>query len=120
MGFRNRSPDCVLATANIDKFTGSFDVRYALVAYVTALPEHFGADFAPQPLDNTRTITTISIIRLLFWNFNYHTAHHMYRRFRSIHPAACTAGLRITFDIPSLVTSPFIGTLSVKFLQPGA
>ncbi len=51
---------------------------FAPMAYVTALPEHFSVTRGLDATLNTRSIHTVSIVRFLFWNFNYHTTHHLY------------------------------------------
>jgi fatty acid desaturase len=47
-----------------------------ITAYITAVPEHYDVKYGRDSLSNTRTIRTNPIISLLFWHFNFHTAHH--------------------------------------------
>lgn len=47
-----------------------------LIAYITAVPEHYDVDYGGDALSNTRTIEANPILSFLFWHFNYHTAHH--------------------------------------------
>lgn len=48
---------------------------FPLVAWFTALPEHYGTESGDDAFLNTRSVYT-SNLRRPFWNFNYHTAHH--------------------------------------------
>lgn len=48
-----------------------------LLAYITALPEHYGVNYGKLPKLNTRTIECNRIISTLFWHFNFHTSHHV-------------------------------------------
>lgn len=47
-----------------------------MIAYITAVPEHYDVKYGRDSLANTRTIKTNPIISFLFWHFNFHTAHH--------------------------------------------
>lgn len=47
-----------------------------MVAYITAVPEHYDVQYGENALANTRTIETHPWLSLIFWHFNYHTAHH--------------------------------------------
>ena len=42
------------------------------------LPEHYGCNPADKYFGNTRTTVSNSIVRLFFWNANYHAEHHLY------------------------------------------
>lgn len=42
------------------------------------LAEHHGCDASDNMLDNSRTIYTNPVIRMLAWNMPYHSAHHAY------------------------------------------
>lgn len=48
---------------------------FPLVAWFTALPEHYGTESGDDAFLNTRSVYT-SVLRWPFWNFNFHTAHH--------------------------------------------
>jgi fatty acid desaturase len=47
-----------------------------IIAYITALPEHYDVKYGNDPLTNTRTVETSPLISFIFWHFNFHTAHH--------------------------------------------
>lgn len=49
---------------------------FPLVAWFTAVPEHYGTGESSDAAENTRTIDASLILRTVFWNFNFHTAHH--------------------------------------------
>ena len=42
------------------------------------LPEHYGCDRVPDYFRSTRTTLTNPVVRFLFWNNNFHAAHHIY------------------------------------------
>lgn len=41
------------------------------------LPEHYGATGEGPILDNTRSIRSNPVLRYVFWNNNFHAAHHL-------------------------------------------
>lgn len=41
------------------------------------MPEHYEGRGHDQLLDNTRTTKSNAVMRYLYWNNNYHTAHHL-------------------------------------------
>jgi len=41
------------------------------------MPEHYEGKGKEQLLDNTRTTKSNAVMRYLYWNNNYHTAHHL-------------------------------------------
>jgi fatty acid desaturase len=41
------------------------------------LPEHYGGHGKAQLTDNTRTSRSNALLRYVYWNNNFHTAHHM-------------------------------------------
>ncbi len=42
------------------------------------LAEHGGLDLTPDMIENTRTVESNFVVRLLMWNMPYHTEHHIY------------------------------------------
>ena len=42
------------------------------------LPEHYGCDRVPDYFRSTRTTLTNPVVQFLFWNNNFHAAHHIY------------------------------------------
>ena len=42
------------------------------------LPEHYGCDRVPDYFRSTRTTLTNPFVRFIFWNNNFHAAHHIY------------------------------------------
>lgn len=49
---------------------------FPLLAWFTALPEHYGVEPSQNVFLNTRSVYTITFLRYALWNFNLHTAHH--------------------------------------------
>jgi fatty acid desaturase len=47
------------------------------VLNVVVLPEHFRCDRVPDVRFNTRSVETGRALRWIYWNGNYHTAHHL-------------------------------------------
>ncbi len=43
-----------------------------------AIPEHYACAAGPDALPATRTTATNPLVRMLIWNTNYHTEHHLY------------------------------------------
>jgi len=41
------------------------------------LPEHYGATGEGDILDNTRNVASNALVRWVFWNNNFHAAHHL-------------------------------------------
>ena len=54
-----------------------FLVSTVVVAVVT-LPEHYGCDRVPDYFRSTRTTLSNPVLQFLFWNNNFHAAHHIY------------------------------------------
>ncbi|MDQ1438964.1 MAG: hypothetical protein QOK43_2593 [Acidimicrobiaceae bacterium] len=54
-----------------------FLVSTVVVSLVT-LPEHYGCDQVPDSFRSTRTTLSNPVVRFLFWNNNFHAAHHIY------------------------------------------
>ncbi|AXV83814.1 fatty acid desaturase family protein [Ralstonia solanacearum] len=53
-------------------------VFFPLILYLISLPEHYKVDCGNNALENTRTVRSIWLVRQIFWNINYHTAHHAF------------------------------------------
>ena len=51
-------------------------VVFPFIAYLTAVPEHFGLGHPSSQMSGTRTVFTNGWFQWLLWNFNHHTAHH--------------------------------------------
>lgn len=54
-----------------------FAISTVVVSMVT-LPEHYGCDQVPDYLRSTRSTLSNPVMRFLFWNNNFHAAHHVY------------------------------------------
>ena len=54
-----------------------FLVSTVVVSIVT-LPEHYGCDRVPDYFRSTRTTLSNPVLQFLFWNNNFHAAHHIY------------------------------------------
>lgn len=54
-----------------------FLVSTVVVSIVT-LPEHYGCDQVPDYFRSTRTTLSNPVVQFLFWNNNFHAAHHIY------------------------------------------
>lgn len=54
-----------------------FLVSTVVVSIVT-LPEHYGCDQVPDYFRSTRTTLSNPVLQFLFWNNNFHAAHHIY------------------------------------------
>lgn len=54
-----------------------FLISTVAVSIVT-LPEHYGADQVPDYFLSTRTTLSNPVVQFLFWNNNFHAAHHIY------------------------------------------
>jgi fatty acid desaturase len=54
-----------------------FLVSTVVVAIVT-LPEHYACDQVPDYFRSTRTTLSNPVVQFLFWNNNFHAAHHIY------------------------------------------
>ncbi|HEV7888884.1 MAG TPA: fatty acid desaturase [Acidimicrobiales bacterium] len=54
-----------------------FLVSTTVVSIVT-LAEHYGCDKTADPFRATRTTLSNPVVRFLFWNNNFHAAHHIY------------------------------------------
>lgn len=50
---------------------------YPMVIAV-AVPEHYACDLGPDAIGATRTTKSNWLVRMLIWNSNYHTEHHLY------------------------------------------
>ncbi|AKZ28864.1 fatty acid desaturase (plasmid) [Ralstonia solanacearum] len=53
-------------------------VFFPLILYLISLPEHYKVDAGGNALENTRTVRSSWLVRQIFWNINYHTAHHAF------------------------------------------
>jgi fatty acid desaturase len=53
-------------------------VLFPLILYLISLPEHYKVDAGSNALVNTRTVRSSWLVRQIFWNINYHTAHHAF------------------------------------------
>ena len=49
-----------------------------VVTSIVALPEHYGCDRVPDYFRSTRTTLSNPVLQFLFWNNNFHAAHHIY------------------------------------------
>ena len=48
-----------------------------LVLPLLLLPEHYGATGEGTILENTRSVHSNAVVRWMFWNNNFHAAHHL-------------------------------------------
>jgi fatty acid desaturase len=53
----------------------AFALGFAI--FVIVLPEHFRCDRVPDAHLNTRSVETGPVLAWIYWNGNYHTAHHL-------------------------------------------
>ena len=51
---------------------------FPFILYIISLPEHYKVNSGENAIQNTRTVKSNGLTRLIFWNINYHTVHHAF------------------------------------------
>lgn len=51
---------------------------FPFILYIISLPEHYKVNSGENAIQNTRTVRSNWLARLIFWNINYHTVHHAF------------------------------------------
>lgn len=51
---------------------------FPFILYLISLPEHYKVKSGANAIENTRTVKSTWLGRLIFWNINYHTIHHAF------------------------------------------